>query len=267
MRILFPLNLLIVGLIFFNSCAFNGLFYQPEAAVIAVPRNVESIKIPYTETDSVHALFYKHIEPKSSIFFLHGNAGSLNGWQDVAEIFHNANHQVFILDYPGFGEAQGKPGAKNTSLAAEAAVNYFLQMGQVTTGKKVIIGFSLGGNLAVEVGTNHQKDFDLMVIEGAFTNHKAMGIDRTPRPLKFAPFLLVRSPIKAQKRIASWEKPLLVVHSTEDNVCPYKMGVTLYQNSPSKNKELWSITGPHLAGLSLQSSVYLRKIEAKLITR
>lgn len=259
-----PYIVVISALLFLNSCVFNGSFYHPDAELISVPRNVESIKIPYANNDSVHVLFYKHMEPKSSIFILHGNAGSLNGWQDVAQIFHRDNHQVFIIDYPGFGESQGKAIATNIELAAEAAVKYFLKMPQVEATKKVIMGFSLGGNLAVQVGVNHQESFDLMVLEGAFTNHKAIAIERTPRPLKIAPRLLVRSPIKANKLIESWEKPLFVIHSSEDRICPYKMGEEIYTNSPATNKEFWTIKGPHLAGLNLQPTIYLRKIENKI---
>jgi fermentation-respiration switch protein FrsA (DUF1100 family) len=108
--------------------------------------------------------------------------------------------------------------------------------------------------------------FDAMLIEGAFESHKTIAIDRVTRPLKFAPALLVKDAVKGKKLIASWNKPLLVIHSTDDPVCVYKNGKTLYENAiGTQQKELWTIKGPHLAGLGLNFDKYLEKVE-KLVS-
>tara|TARA_B110000046_G_C13014469_1_gene408034 strand:- start:2501 stop:3232 length:732 start_codon:yes stop_codon:yes gene_type:complete len=242
------------------------MFYQPNVDKVSTPPDAVSHYITYGEADSIHTLFYAKKDPIASLFILHGNAGNLTSWSEVADLYNQANYQVFIIDYPGFGNSSGKPKHKAVYESTQLAVEHFKNSPGVNDNRKLLMGFSLGGNLAVKVGYDNPNVFDAMLIEGAFESHKTIAIDRVTRPFKFAPALLVKDAVKGKKLIASWNKPLLVIHSTQDAICDYKMGKTLFNNAiGTAQKELWTIKGPHLAGLGLNFDKYLENVK-KLVS-
>ena len=75
----------------------------------------------------------------------------------------------------------------------------------------------------------------------------------------------MKNSIKGDEFIQTWQKPLLIVHSEDDNVCPIEQGEKLFEHaSQTDNKELWRIRGPHLAGIAQQPEVYLYKVKELL---
>lgn len=254
---------LITGLLM-TSCAFNGAFYHPDTEPVPTPPDSESHYIKYGENDSIHALYYPADKALTSIFILHGNAGSLQGWQSISDLLYQAGYNVFIIDYPGFGNSSGTPSHKNTIASSQAAINYFSNIPHVRATKKVLMGFSLGGNLAIKMATDNPDIFDALLIEGAFDSHRSIAANRIPRPFK-ASKVFVKNEIDGTELISKWTKPLLIVHSQDDQICPYQMGVNLFKGATETNtKELWKIKGPHLAGINLNFNLYLAKIK-KLI--
>lgn len=244
------------------GCAFNKKFYQPDSTKVATPPDAESVYVKYGENDSIHALLYTRPKHDRAIFMLHGNAGNLTSWHAVADLFYQANYQVFIIDYPGFGNSTGEASHTNVIASTRAATNFFLNHPRIKSCKKVLMGFSLGGNLALKIGAENQESFNAMVIEGAFSNQKDAAAEKFHKPFKVLPKIFVKNKINGEALISKWKKPLLIIHSQDDNVCSYEMGKKLYHAANStQDKELWKINGPHLAGISLQPEVYLYKIK------
>ena len=243
-----------------QSCAFNGFYYFPDKNPVTVSNRAVEYRVKYDKEKTIQAVHFKKENPKASIFILHGNGGSLAGWQSVAEMLWEEGYQTYMIDYPGYGSSDGKPKHKTAIVAAQLAFEHFNNLPEVQGTKKIIMGFSLGGNLATKIGVDNQDNLDAMVIEGAFNNYRDVGIDHTPKIFRFAPFLVLGSKFKGEEEIRKWKKPLLVVHSTDDKVCPYWMGKELYENADSDRKEMWTIKGPHIAGFANYSSQYLMKI-------
>lgn len=247
-------------LLLLQSCAFNGFYYFPDKSPVVASNQATEFHLKYDKEKTIHSVYFKKENPKASIFILHGNGGSLTGWQSVAEMLWNEGYQTYMIDYPGYGNSEGKAKHKNVISSAQLAFEHFNNLPAVQGTKKIIMGFSLGGNLALKIGADNQEQLDAMVIEGAFNNYREIGIDHTPKILRFAPYLVLGSKFKGEEEIKKWNKPLLVVHSTDDNVCPYWMGKEIYENADSDRKEMWTIKGPHIAGFANYSSQYLMKI-------
>ena len=55
----------------------------------------------------LHALHLKLPAPRGVVFFLHGNAGNLAGWFSNAEFYRQANFDLVMPDYRGFGKSTG----------------------------------------------------------------------------------------------------------------------------------------------------------------
>ncbi|MBK6952642.1 MAG: alpha/beta fold hydrolase [Crocinitomicaceae bacterium] len=242
----------------------NMFFYFPDKTEVIKSSNATEFYIPYKKEKSVHGIFFQKDKPRASIFILHGNGGNLTGWQSVAEMLWEDGYQTFIFDYPEYGNSDGQARHDQVIESSQKAFDYFKDLPEVQGTKKIVMGFSLGGNMALKIGHDNQESLDAMVLEGAFTNHRDIGIYTTPKVFRFAPWLVLGSKFKGEELIKDWKKPLLVVHSTEDKVCPYEMGKEIYTNAGSAKKELWTIKGAHLQGFGLDSETYFAKIR-KLI--
>jgi len=253
------ISILLVG------CSCNPFYYFPDKNPTVISENAEEFYIPYDKDKKVHALYFKKENPVASIFILHGNAGSLTGWQSVAEMLWIEGYQTFIFDYPEFGNSDGHARHNAVIESSQKAFDFFAAIPGVDSTKKIIMGFSLGANLALKIGPDNQDQLDAMVIEGVFNNYRDIGINHTPKFLRFAPFLLLGNKFKGEETIKTWTKPLLVVHSTDDRDCPYEMGKEVFANAPSERKEMWTIKGAHIAGFANYSSEYLYKIRNLIV--
>src|SRR5882757_6576928 len=72
----------------------------------------EEINIKTSDNKLLNGLLFKVDNPKGLIFYLHGNAGSLNSWGEVAKTYVDLHYDVYILDYRGYGKSEGSIGSQ-----------------------------------------------------------------------------------------------------------------------------------------------------------
>jgi fermentation-respiration switch protein FrsA (DUF1100 family) len=288
----------ILTLVLFASCSFNKMFLQPQkipatATKLAMfvkkdtiivhftgdkhqptflKRNKDSINLGYT----IESVVYKSangntlngwfLKPKNqtaniTLLHLHGNAGCLlSQYQAMSTLIKNG-FQIFLFDYSGFGFSEGKVTKNNVLTDALSTLDYIKTREDVKNTKLVIYGQSLGGHLSAVVGTMRQKDIDGLVIEGAFSSHKDIAAFTVPVIGR----IIVKQGYCATKSIKDFHKPLLVIHSTEDETVPFFMGKKIFDaaNAP---KEFFEIKKGHIQGPEFYSDEISQKIKKMLIT-
>ena len=67
----------------------------------------DEVNIRTKDNKLLHGLLFKANSSKGLIFYLHGNAGSLNSWGILAKRYTELNYDVFMLDYRGYGKSEG----------------------------------------------------------------------------------------------------------------------------------------------------------------
>ena len=213
--------------------------------IVDLPYTVESIFIETSHETAMHAWFMK---PKNNysgttLYFLHGNAGNLVYNYALASPFVEAGYQVFIIDYSGFGFSEGKAKRKNVPTDANDGLAYLLQRKDIENDKLIIYGQSLGGHLAAVIATQNQDKIDGVVIEGAFSSHKDIANEHVP----FLGRIFTREMYSAKKNLPFLTKPILIIHSTEDQVIPYEEALVLFE-AAKQPKSLYTIDKPHVRG-------------------
>jgi alpha-beta hydrolase superfamily lysophospholipase len=71
-------------------------------------QNFDEIKIKMRDGITIDGVLFKAKYSRWLIFYLHGNAGSIDVWGKVAKTYTDLNYDVFLLDYRGYGKSEGE---------------------------------------------------------------------------------------------------------------------------------------------------------------
>ncbi len=288
-------KLIIYVLLFstFSSCSFNGTFHRPDRIVgfeeldsYYVER--DSIRIEYNQSNGEIILYDKDLNVKNeyyeikNIFFYSSNGNRLNGWwlspkgiKPVATILHfhgsagnlltqyelidplvEFGYKVFMFDYSGYGNSEGRASHQVALEDGYSALEYVTNQ---TDSRIIVYGQSYGGYLASIIGSNSQEMVDGVVIEGAFTSLKD---EARHKAGMFGHF--VKNWISADIEIQKNRKPILVIHSKEDEMVPIKLGRQIFDNA-NDPKDFYEIDGAHIKALELYPEEIADKINRILV--
>ncbi len=70
--------------------------------------DVQELTIPLDDGATLSALHLRLPKPRGLVFYLHGNAGSLQSWFVNADFYRRAGYDLFMLDYRGYGKSTGR---------------------------------------------------------------------------------------------------------------------------------------------------------------
>ena len=200
--------------------------------------------------------------PEITILFLHGNGGNLlTEYPVMLPFLGDGGTQVFVFDYRGYGLSKGKAKREHVHEDAITALEYLRTRQDVGGTKVVVYGQSLGGHTAALLAGDRPTLCAAVVIEGGFGSFREIA-KRSVRPGAIAKLLVNEGP-SASEAIVRYHGPLLVVHSTEDDVVPIDLGRDLF-NKGNEPKEWLEIQGPHCAGPSLEGGLLSERIRTLL---
>jgi pimeloyl-ACP methyl ester carboxylesterase len=241
-----------------------SMVYFPKKELIGTPTD---IALPYREIffdsrDGVRLCgwFIGKEDQKDQplILFFHGNGGNISHRLESISIFNRLNLNVFIIDYRGYGKSKGKPSEKGTALDARAAWDYVVNHEKIPPEKIIIFGRSLGGAVAAQLAASQGIEARALILESTFTSIPDIGAE-------IYPFLPVRTLSRFQyatiDRIKSIHLPVLIIHSPQDQLIPYKHGRRLY-SAANKPKHFLKISGSHDEGFVNAIEVYMEGLNA-----
>ena len=163
---------------------------------------------------------------------------------------------VFIFDYRGYGQSEGKPSESGTYRDAEAAWQYLVEERKVDPNRIIIFGRSLGGAVATWQARNHTPV--ALILESTFTSVPDIGA-------KYYPFLPVRLLSRFKYDTAEYLKgvncPVLIVHSPDDEMMPFSHGQRLFEIA-KEPKGFLEISGSHNEGFIISGKRYEEGLNA-----
>src|SRR5215207_7222636 len=81
----------------------------------------EDVALRAEDGTRLHAWWLPVAGASRTVLFLHGNAGNVSYWIDVAVVFRELGWNTLLLDYRGYGRSEGQPTEIGTYMDARAA--------------------------------------------------------------------------------------------------------------------------------------------------
>ena len=222
--ILLGLYILVCGLMFVLQ---EKLIFFPQkldkAHSFSFPQPFEEINILTEDKKILHGLLFKANNSKGLIFYLHGNAGSLDAWGGVAETYIRLQYDIFLLDYRGYGKSEGAIG-NEAQLFQDVQVAYNEMLKRYSENSIVVLGYSIGTGPATKLAsTNHPK---LLILQAPYYSLT----DVVKHTFPFVPGFLLKYKLETYKYIRDCKMPIVLIHGDQDEV--------IYYGSSLKLKEL-----------------------------
>lgn len=177
--------------------------------------------------------------PRGVFFFLHGNSGNLKKWFVDLDAFRQANFDVVMFDYRGYGKSTGEIESEEQLRADVVAVwNHVAPLYQ---GKRVVIsGQSLGTGLAAGLAAQLCSDGhapDLTLLVSPYSSMKALAGELYP----WVPMQVLRYPLHTLEHAAKLLGPVMLIHGDQDELIPIHHSEQLC--SAMRSAQLLRVTG------------------------
>ena len=252
---LFLIFLLVLSVAFIRYLELRSIFLPMrtlETNPKSVGLNYEDIFFKTEDGVLLNGWLIKKSKAVSTLIFFHGNAGNISHRLEKVAFFERLGLNVFIIDYRGFGNSQGRPSEQGMYRDAQAAFDYLRSRSDIGD-KRIAYGESIGSAAAIDLCL-HRK-IDGLIVDSAFTSAKDMA--RVVYP--FIPSFLIFSRFDSIGKIKSIKIPKLFIHSVNDEIVPYRQGEKLFKEASSP-KEFLKVAGGHNSGFAESQE----KIEERL---
>jgi fermentation-respiration switch protein FrsA (DUF1100 family) len=183
---------------------------------------VEEHWIETPDGELLHAWYCRAEKPVASGLFCHGNTGNLTVSAEMIPHLLTAGFNVLFFDYRGFGKSTGRASYAGVIADGITAARYHDTIRPQSL-PSVLYGFSLGGAVAAQVIRRHP--FDGLILQSTFTSLPQ--ITRVLYP-KLPLHVLAGNLFDTVSVIKQLQVPLLILHGTEDEVCPCWMAHQLH---------------------------------------
>lgn len=235
--VIIALGLIVIYLRFIER---KSLFY-PEKEIACKPNDVgipcKDVSFRSSDGNTLNGWLMVQPAAKYTILFAHGNAGNISHRIEKLKFFSELGCNVFIFDYRGYGRSQGRPSEKGFYLDIAAAYEYLVSQG---IARENIIGYgeSLGGAVIIDLAVKNA--MAALIIDSSFTSAKDMIKFIYP----FLPYWAFVSRFDSAYKIKTIGIPKLIIHSSNDEIVPFRLGRKLYDEA-ARPKEFLEIRGAH----------------------
>jgi alpha-beta hydrolase superfamily lysophospholipase len=227
-RILFG-TLITLLIIYVLVCIL--LFFFQEKLIFFPQKLPKDFKFPFAEEHEelyittkdnkvLNAVLFKSDHSKGLIFYLHGNAGSIESWGEAAKTYTDLRYDVFMIDYRGFGKSEGSINGQE-QLFSDLRIAYD-EMKKIYAEKDIIVlGYSLGSGLAARIASENNPK--LLILQTPYYSL----IDMTRHLYPIIPTFILRYRFETNEYIKHCEMPIVIFHGDQDEVIYYGSSLKL----------------------------------------
>ena len=192
-----------------------------------------------------------------ALLVLHGNGGNICNRLGFCEVWLSLGVNVFIFDYRGYGQSEGRPSEEGTYRDAQAAHKWVCARG-FDPRNIVVLGKSLGGGVASELAV--REAIGSLILQSTFMNIPSVGAELFPwLPVKR--FHTIK--YDTIRKLPQIRVPLLVMHSRLDQIIAYHHAERNFA-AANEPKMFWEIFGNHTGTLEADTAAYTRGLHSFL---
>lgn len=199
---------------------------QPEEQWITTPDGVR-----------LNAWLFRARDPGAPLLvYFHGNGGNIGERGPIAANLAALGVPVLLFDWRGYGKSEGAPAEDALFIDAIAAYDHARRLNPNLS----LYGESLGGPYAAYVAKT--RGARCVIIENSFPSLRELG------NAMYAPLPVGWTAPRALDTVRWLNQagaPVLVMHGKPDQVIPFKLGLSLYEQLKVKKEMFVSETSEH----------------------
>ncbi len=217
-----------------NPAVSNIVFYPRKIPIPDVTdSNIKVLKLQIEKNILIGGFFYLNNINYPTILLFHGNGEIAADYQYFRDFFFQCCVNLAVVDFRGYGFSNGEP--YYTSLITDALPIYnefsnWMIKNNIDD-SLFILGRSLGSICTSEIGSHNPESLRGIIFESGFASiydmmsrlFRVTGSEITPEFL---------SEYSNDTRIRKFEKPVLVIHGTNDFIIPSSQGQLIYESIP-----------------------------------
>lgn len=231
-----------------TSCQTSMIFPRELAGAplpdTGIPRAAERWWITASDGSRVEAWYFPPMDeaqaPVPCAVIFHGNGELIDHITDYAEWYRRRGYAVLLPEYRGYGRSGGTPSQKAITEDMLAFHAKLVSRSDVDRSRFVFHGRSLGAAVAAQLAEREPPA--ALVLEAPFLSINAMA------SRYLVPGFLVRHPFRTDQVLPKLDRPVLILHSTEDEIVPYSHGERLNRLTPGSR--LVDLSGSHNSALA-----------------
>lgn len=205
------------------------LIYFPDTGrqILLTPKDVglvyEAVWLTTEDGVRIEAWYVPAPAGRGVALLAHGNAGNISHRVDYALMFHGLGYSVLLLEYRGYGRSEGRPSEEGTYADARAAWRHLVVERGFPPERIVLVGESLGGAVVARLAAAERPG--ALVLASSFVSVPELAAELYPwLPVRW----LVRYRYDALEALGRVASPVLIAHSRQDDIVPFRHGERLF---------------------------------------
>jgi len=219
--------ILCVGLYFFQE----KLIFFPQQLEknyqFHFEQNFDELNFKTSDGKLLNGLLFKSDNTKGLIFYLHGNAGSLRSWGNVAKSYNDLNYDVFILDYRGYGKSEGVINGEK-QIFEDNEIIYKELKKYYNEEDIIILGYSIGTGIASKLASDNKPK--QLILQAPYYSLTDMMRQR----FSFIPTFILKYKFATNEYLKNCEMPITIFHGNQDGVINYESSLKLKEELKTK---------------------------------
>lgn len=159
-----------------------------------------------------------------AVVYLHGNGETAAYAAEAAQYYLDKGYAFLAVEYRGYGNAGGKPDFKTVRDDVLYFYDALAKRPDIDAQHIMVHGYSLGGAFAAELAST--RPVHALVLQSTFTSMSKMA------HRYLMPGIPFKQQYQTQKILATYEKPVLLIHGDADMIVPVSHGRKLAKTTP-----------------------------------
>ncbi len=216
--------------------------------------NFEEINTLTKDGFILNSLLFKSGKSKGLIFYLHGNAGSLENWGEIALVYTALGYDLFMPDYRGYGKSEGTISTEQ-QIHDDVQLLYNKMKEKYGENKIIVLGYSIGTGPAAKLTAGNNPK--LLILQAPYYSLP----DIMKQSFPIIPTFLLKYKFENYKYLQKCTAPVVIFHGNKDEVIYYGSSLKLKE----ENSKIRLITLKNQGHNGMSDNKEYRKALQKLL--